>query len=216
MLVVTADLREERSGVPFQLEKLGVVVERRRLPVGDYIVGPETIVERKSALDLHRTIIAGRFWWQIGRLRDSARSPYLVIEGRRLWQGPVSADSVRGLCLAASDLGVAVLRTDDTYDTASWIFRLAVRRQEGAARDRPAYAQRPARRRTDSPAEQALAAAPGVSVSSARALLRTFGSLRNVVLATPEQWQEVTGVGSKRAEALTSMIHNPWPSNNSL
>ncbi len=216
MLLVTADVREERSGVPFQLERLGIALERRRLPIGDYVVGPGTIVERKSALDLHNTITAGRFWRQIGQLRDNARSPYLIIEGRRLWQGPVSADSVRGLCLAASDLGIAVIRTDDAYDTASWIARLAARRQEGAVRDRPVYAQRPRRSRADSPAEQALAAAPGVSVACASALLRAFGSLENVVLATPEQWQEVTGVGRKRAEALTSMIHDPWPSKNAL
>jgi ERCC4-type nuclease len=216
MLVVAADVREERSGVPFQLERLGVVVERRRLPIGDYIVGPETIVERKSAIDLHQTILSGRFWRQMSQLRDSASSPYLIIEGGRLWQGPVSATSVRGLCLAASDLGIAVLRTDDAYDTAGWISRLAARRRDGAIRDRPIYAQRPRRSRADSSAEQALAAAPGVSVTSARALLGRFGSLRNVVLATPEQLQEVTGVGHKRAEALTSMIHDPWPSNNSL
>jgi ERCC4-type nuclease len=31
-----------------------------RLPVGDYDVGGETLVERKSVLDLHSSLITGR------------------------------------------------------------------------------------------------------------------------------------------------------------
>jgi hypothetical protein len=104
MLVLTADVREESSGVPFLLETFGVRVERRRLRFGDYVCGPETVVERKTALDLHKTLSAGRLWPQLGRLRDAGRSPYLIVEGRRLFQGPINADGIRGACLAASDL----------------------------------------------------------------------------------------------------------------
>jgi DNA excision repair protein ERCC-4 len=211
MLVITADVDEEASGVPFLLEQLGAHVERRRLRFGDYVVGPETVVERKSALDLHKTIAAGRLWPQMGRLRRAGRWPYLIIEGGRLWQGPVGADAVRGLCLAVSDLGIAVLRTDDADDTARWLYRLAVRRGEGAIRDRPAYAQRPQRPARITPAEQALAAAPGVSVTTARAILRHFGSLEDVVLANPDQWKAVPGVGPRRATALAAMIRDRWP-----
>jgi ERCC4-type nuclease len=210
MLVITADVDEEASGVPFLLEQLGAHVERRRLRFGDYVVGPETVVERKSALDLHKTIAAGRLWPQMGRLRRAGRWPYLIIEGGRLWQGPVGADAVRGLCLAVSDLGIAVLRTDDAHDTARWLYRLAVRRQEGAIRDRPAYSQRP-RRTQIAPAEQALAAAPGVSVKTARTILRHFGSLENVLLAHPDEWKAVPGVGPRRATALAAMIRDRWP-----
>ena len=167
-------------------------------------------MERKSALDLHKTIAAGRFWAQMGRLRDAGRSPHLVVEGNRLWQGPIDADAVRGLLLATSDLGIAVLRTDDVYDTARWIYRLIVRRQEGSARDRPRYAQRPQRSRQDPPAEAALAAAPGISTITARDLLSRFGSLQKVVLADPSEWQEVAGIGPSRAAGLASMIQDEW------
>ena len=69
--------------------------------------------------------------------------------------------------------------------------------------------------RADSPAEQALAAAPASRSHCPRAP-RGVRVSRNVVLATPEQWQEVTGVGKKRAEALTSMIHDPLGAKNAL
>ena len=210
MLAITADVHEEASGVPRLLEQLGACVVRRQLEFGDYIVGAETVVERKSTLDLHTTIAAGRFWPQMGRLRAAASWPYLVIEGQRLWQGPIAADALRGLCLAASDLGIAVLRTDDADDTASWLHRLASRRQAGATRNRPGYAQRPKRSSRVAPAEQALASAPGVSVATARSLLQRFGSLKRVLDADLAEWQTVPGVGVRRASALAAMIHDVW------
>jgi ERCC4-type nuclease len=206
MVLITADVREEASGVPSLLEQLAVTVERRNLSFGDYVLGPGTVVERKSTRDLHLTIAAGRFWPQIGRLRAAGRWPYLVIEGEHL-RGPVDADAIRGACLAASDLGVTVLRTQDVRDTSHWLRRLALRRQDGRMRDRPAYAQRPKRPPGVVPAEQALAAAPGISVVTARRLLSRFGTLEAVVLAPPEAWQQVEGMGPLRAESLRRLIH---------
>src|SRR5438105_11297004 len=80
VIEVTADVHELRSGVPKRLEELGVAVIRKRLPVGDYIVGNGAVVERKSALDLQNSLIKGRFWVQIGKLRSAATWPYLLVE----------------------------------------------------------------------------------------------------------------------------------------
>jgi DNA excision repair protein ERCC-4 len=50
---IGADTFEKRSGIPDFLEELGASVRIERLRVGDYDVGGETLVERKSVLDLH-------------------------------------------------------------------------------------------------------------------------------------------------------------------
>src|SRR5690242_21673340 len=113
MTLVTVDVRERRSHVPQLLERLGAEVELKRLDAGDYICGPATIVERKTIRDLHLTIIEGRLWRQLGALRDAARWPCLMVEGRHLFHGRIDADAIRGACLAAMDLGIIVLRTDD-------------------------------------------------------------------------------------------------------
>ena len=122
----------------------------------------------------------------------------------------IDADAIRGACLAAMDLGIIVLRTDDASDTARWLYRLAVRRQERQVRDRPVYAQRPRRPRRDPLAEAALSTVPGISVVVARSLLARFGSLANLAAADPESWMGVAGVGPGRAAALRSLIHDQW------
>jgi hypothetical protein len=100
MLVITADVHERASGVPQLLKAMGAQVEWRALTHGDYVVGPETVVERKTVAGLHVTLREGRFWHQMSKIRAVARWPYLVIEGSSLFRGPVRPKAVRGLCLS--------------------------------------------------------------------------------------------------------------------
>jgi ERCC4-type nuclease len=121
----------------------------------------------------------------------------------------VANDGIRGLCLAVADIGITIIRSEGPADTAAWLFRIACRRRDGAVRDRPAYAQK-GRSSVVSPAEAALAAAPGVSTVTAKTVLDHFGSLRNLCAADLNDLQSLPGVGRKRAEAIQALIHDPW------
>jgi len=50
-LRIVIDDREKKSGIPDLLKAVGVNIEIKTLPIGDYIVAPETVVERKSIQD---------------------------------------------------------------------------------------------------------------------------------------------------------------------
>jgi ERCC4-type nuclease len=191
------------------LEGLGAQVEIRALTRGDYVVGPGTVVERKTIRDLHLSIMNGRFWRQMAKIRAAGTSPYLVIEGVSVFAGPLRNSGVRGACLAVSDLGIAIIRTQDAHDTAAWLYRLAVRRQRDSPGVQPRYLRRP-RSVGVSPGVAALAAAPEVSVITARNLLVAFGSLRAVCEASLDELQAVPGVGIKRATSIAALIHEPW------
>lgn len=125
-------------------EELGTEVEIASLPAGDYAVGADTLVERKRVLDLHAAVIKGRLWPQLAKLRAAAAFPYLLVEGTDIDRGPLGGAAIRGVCLAAIDQGIALLRSGQPRDSALWIHRLAVRcqRVEPPAA-RPAYSQRP-------------------------------------------------------------------------
>jgi ERCC4-type nuclease len=89
-----------------------------------------------------------------------------------------------------------------------WVHRLAVRCQQlEPAAERPAYAQRPRPRPGDETAEALLASVPGISTTSARALLEQFGSVAAVVTAAPTDWLTVPGIGPERARALEETFH---------
>ncbi len=107
---IVSDRREEPSGLPDRLAGLGVDVERRTLAAGDFLLPTGALVERKMVRDLHESIIQGRFWGQIGKLRRSSRRPYVLVEGADVCAGPLADDSVRAICLAVLGQGIPLLR----------------------------------------------------------------------------------------------------------
>jgi ERCC4-type nuclease len=96
--VITADVFERRSRIPERLEVLGAEVVVVALPAGDYAIGSETVVERKTVADLHRSVLRDRFWSQIGEIRYACRYPFLLVEGPDLDRGSLSPAAVRGIC----------------------------------------------------------------------------------------------------------------------
>jgi ERCC4-type nuclease len=191
---VIVDRRERESRLLDALRRLDVAYEIAELPIADYRVGL-ALVERKSVKDLHLSIIRGRFWPQIGRLSRTAKRPHLLVEGEDLDRGALPPASVRGALLAVGELGISVIRSSDPEDSALWLKTLGDRSQR--VRTTRTYA-----RRTSDAAETMLAAVPGISTVTARALLSRFGSIAAIVDAGPDQWLSISGVGPKRAQAL--------------
>jgi ERCC4-type nuclease len=154
-------------------------------------------------------VLKGRLWPQLGKLRAACAFPYLLVEGTDIDRGPLHHNAVRGACLAVIDLGIALLRSGYQRDLALWIHLPAVRCQEvEPVAARPAYAQRPRPKLGDETAEALLASVPGISTSSARALLERFGSVAAVVAADPAEWLTVSGIGPERVRALDETLNH--------
>jgi hypothetical protein len=110
---VVADVHERQSGIPHALENLGVDVTIAPLRAGDYAIGSDVLVERKSVIDLHGSIESGRFWPQIGKLRYASAFPFLFIEGEDIDDGPLSPKAIRGACIAVIHRGIHPPGADD-------------------------------------------------------------------------------------------------------
>ena len=200
--VVVSDVFEHGSGVPASLRRLGARVVVEPLPAGDYRVRGGILIERKTVADLHGSLGRNRLWAQIGGIRDAAVSPFLLVEGDDLDAGPRHPNGIRGALLAIADLGVGIIRSRDPSDSALWIHRLAIR-QARKARAQPSTEEVPT---LPPPGLTVLSAVPGISDTTARALLARFGSVAGVLDAGPERWADVAGVGSVRAHALAEAL----------
>src|SRR5438034_3305770 len=203
---VVVDIHEREGRLLNALRSLGVRVARERLLVGDYRTGG-AVVERKTVSDLHLSIIDRRLWRQISRLRRESLQPYLLVEGESLDAGPLSTASIRGALIAVAELDVGLIRSANQEDSAEWLSLLAVRsnrRRRAASVLTNGIASRDA-------AEGMLAAVPGLSVVSARALLTCFGSIAAIAEANPSSWLSVPGIGPVRAASLEKAIHQ-YPS----
>lgn len=201
---VDVDVHEPKA-IAEELRRIGAEARRYRLPVGDFRADG-MLVERKTARDFHLTLVAGRLWGQLGRLRAAGGSPYLLVEGPSLDAGPLSPSAIRGALLAVGENGVTVVRSESQADSALWLYRIACRAgRRHRERDRPLYAQRP----KPLTAEAVLAAIPDISTVTAQALLAHFGSVAAVVEATDAELSEVNGIGPVRARNLREALNHP-------
>ena len=72
---VVADERERNSRIPELVREAGASVDFAQLPVGDYIVSPEEVVERKTVRDLISSIYDGRLYIQCAQQEIQEKSP---------------------------------------------------------------------------------------------------------------------------------------------
>jgi ERCC4-type nuclease len=177
------------------------------LPSGDYCLGDALGVERKTSADLARSIIDGRLFRQVGRLRQTYRRPLLVVEG--LCDGAavvgVSWPALRGALVSVSVcFGVPVLRSTDASDSAALIATAAHQLCDplDIPYVRPGY--RPAGWRQR--ALYILQGLPSVGPRRARALLERFGSVEAVVTADVSALADVTGIGEGLARSIREAL----------
>ncbi|MHA2407356.1 MAG: helicase-related protein, partial [Candidatus Ranarchaeia archaeon] len=83
-ITIIVDNREFTSPVVKNLVRLGIKIEKAQLPVGDYIVSEDTVIERKKVEDFISSLLDGRLFNQCKALRESFPNPILLIEGETL------------------------------------------------------------------------------------------------------------------------------------
>jgi DNA excision repair protein ERCC-4 len=213
-LRIVADEREKPSGVADALEKLGAMVEYRRLEVADYIISKEVAVERKGAEDFVRSLFDGRLFEQAGRLSQSYGVPILIIEGNaeRLSQLIQNRRSLLGAQTTLSlKYGIRLFQTSDSQGTAELLLSLA--RYEGRrGPPKPIVSIRKPKGTAEIAKAQiaVVACLPGIGPKLADECLRSLKTVKSVFSATASQLAMVHGLGRKRAERIVSFLNHPY------
>ncbi len=158
-VTIIADHREMSSTVVAHLRLLGARIELSTLPTGDYMIGDQTVVERKTVRDVVDSLIDGRLFDQANRLVAAAPRALMVIEGRGLYeQGRVSSNALMGaLSTIAIDIGLPVFSTADGIETARFLL-IAARRENSALLEISRLARERIRRSIESTGERQRAA----------------------------------------------------------
>lgn len=226
-LRIVADERERKCGIPALLREAGLGLEVRTLPVGDYIVGPEAIVERKSVHDLVSSVFDGRLFDQCARLRDNFALPLIAVEGN-----PDEVEAVAenplvfygAVSRVAIDYRIPIVPTPSASHTARLLVALAARCAEaraaaggGAAGAGGALPPIPAgpyvkkiKKHDDTERQQlsALASLPGIGEKLAVRLLGRFGTPLAVFNAPLADLAKVDGLGHARARRIRGMLES--------
>jgi len=208
---IVADTRETASGIPEELERRGVYVQRKLLDVGDYIVG-QCAIERKTARDFISSLYSGRLFEQAQRISRAYQKFMLIVEGdvQESLADMKNPNAYWGALLAlALDFDFKLFFTLDHQQTADVLSLLA--RKTGARRSgRPLLVRKP---RMGTPKDWQLAvleALPTIGPKFAEKLLRAFGSVRSIFLASRVELAVKGGIGEARAKAIQELLDTEY------
>jgi len=208
-VVVHVDSREMRSEVVKRLyEKAVVKVENLN---ADYVVSDRVAIERKTVDDFVESIVDKRLFDQLIELKRNYEKPILMVEGDGIYRR-LNPSAIRGaLATIIVDLGIPIIFTRNSEETAEFILSLA--RREQLARDRevsPHYGK--TKMTLKEQIEYVVSSISDVGPVIARNLLEHFQTIENIAKADVEDLMKVPKVGRKIAEKIVRIMKTPYKS----
>lgn len=201
-------MREIRSGVAKELEKLGCDLKFETMEVGDYCVSNRCCFERKEINDFFNSLFNDRkLFSQLIDLADSYLRPILIFEGGDpFWSGRrLHPKAVQGILNAIAMLRIPTLYSLNEAETALIISMIAEKEQSEEKRPVQMHGKR-SHMSADEQREYVVGAIPDLGTATARKLLEHFKSVQAVFDAGIEQLTEVENVGPKTAERIREIV----------
>jgi Fanconi anemia group M protein len=205
---IIIDHRESRSTILRFLSKKEIKIETAQLDVGDYVLSSRLGVERKNVDDFLQSLLDGKLFVQMRKLRDAYSRPVLILEGQGLLtKRNISHNAIFGSFVSIIvDFGIPIITTKSAHETADFLFIMAKREQKQAGK---AVAVR-GEKWSMSPSEQQqfiLEGLPNVSAVLAKRLLQHFGNIREVICASEKDLCEVQGIGKNIASEIVKIVN---------
>ncbi|HSG83676.1 MAG: ERCC4 domain-containing protein [Nitrosopumilus sp.] len=205
-LRIIVDERERKSGIPDLLKSIGLNIEMKTLPIGDYIVAPETIVERKSIRDLMASVFDGRLFDQCTRLKEHFEHPIVLMEGNvdeieEIAENPLIFYGA--ISTVVLDFKIPVIPTPSATHTAKLLVSMCSRKDT----PKGPYLKK-IKKSSDLERQQlsSLCSLPGVGEKFAVRMLEKFGTPLKVFTATTAELAKVEGLGEARAKKIKKVL----------
>ncbi len=205
-LRIVVDEREKKSGIPDLLKGIGISLEIKMLPVGDYIVAPDTVVERKTISDLVSSIFDGRLFDQCNRLKEHYQFPILLIEGdideiEELTENPLIFYGA--ISSIAIDFKIPVIHTPNASHTSKLLISMCSRKDASKG---PFIKKIRKSRDIQKQQLSMLCSLPGVGEKTAIRMLEKFGTPLMVLSSSITELSKVGGLGEARAKNIKKVL----------
>ena len=216
---IIVDHREKASGIITELAKKGFEVEVKQLITADYIVeskdrqgNPVTVgIERKVQSDFLNSIIDRRIIQQLMYLKENFTVPLLVIEGSEniYTLRNFHPNAVRGMLASiAIDFQIPIIHTKSARDTVALLEVIAKRLEKPRSHLSLLKKKKPATLKEQQ--EYLIESLPMIGPQMARTLLKTFGSVKNVVNADEKEMLKIEKMGKKKVEKVKEVLNEKY------
>jgi DNA excision repair protein ERCC-4 len=226
---IVVDEREKNSQIPNLLKIMGVFVDYKQLAVGDYIVSPETVIERKTINDLINSIYDGRLFVQCSDMINHYSKPFIIIEGniedldsreKIEFDSKLIVDKIRvaydTLIKIALNFRIPILYTPSIHYTAELLIHLASIPFNDVSHGGPLLKKIKKTNPIYIQQLYVLTSLPGIGTKLATRLLDKFHSPKNVLNASMADLARVPGLGNMRAEKIRRILDTTSSITNNL
>ena len=207
-LRIIVDERERKSGIPDLLRSVGLNLEMKTLPVGDYIVAPEIVIERKSIRDLLSSIFDGRLFDQCSRLKEHFQYPIILLEGNVDEIDEIADNPLifyGAISTVVIDFKIPVIPTPSAIHTAKLLVSMCSRKES----PKGPYLKK-IKKSNDLEKQQlsSLCSLPGIGEKFAVRMLEKFGTPLKVFTATTTELAKIDGLGEARAKKIRKILES--------
>ena len=212
-IVIYVDSREQNPAIANKLSSLGCDVRVKMLDVGDYVLSDAVVVERKTLSDFLQSIIDGRLFEQLVNMKTNYEKPLLLVEGdlSRIYSiRNIHKNSIIGaLTSAALNYQVPIMFAGNARETVDFLHNIAKREQLGKQKD---IRLRIGRKKMTLAEQQRfiVESLPFVGSKMAKALLKEFGSVREIANAYSKDLQKVENLGLKKAKHIKKVFREKY------
>ncbi|MGC8687824.1 MAG: ERCC4 domain-containing protein [Candidatus Micrarchaeia archaeon] len=202
------DNRERNINILKILEQTEASIEFQNLPVGDYILSDRICIERKTIRDFETSIIDGRLFDQINRIKDYYESPILLIEGEEEYK--LNRNVIEGTLIAIyTDYNIPIIFSKNPEDTSRILYMIAKREQINKKRE-PSQKGKNRMYTNEDFQISIIGNLPGIGTKLAKQLLEHFGNIKNIANANIEDLTKVEKIGKKKANHIFNIINSTY------
>jgi DNA excision repair protein ERCC-4 len=180
----------------------------KTLPVGDYIVAPEIVIERKSIRDLLSSIFDGRLFDQCSRLKEHFQYPIILLEGNVDEIDEIADNPLifyGAISTVVIDFKIPVIPTPSAIHTAKLLVSMCSRKES----PKGPYLKK-IKKSNDLEKQQlsSLCSLPGIGEKFAVRMLEKFGTPLKVFTATTTELAKIDGLGEARAKKIKKILES--------
>ncbi len=203
---IIADYREKSSDVVRYLID-HANVQLQQLEIGDYLISEDVVIERKEANDLIESMIDGRLFEQLKKLKVY-KKPILIIEGQH--SRKISENAYYGLISSIIlDFGIPIIFTKSQEETAKIILNLARREQIDLKKE-----VRHIHVKKSIPLSElqlrVLESLPHIGPKMAKKILERFKTIKRFVNASELELFLTEGFGEKIIKDIKRVLETPY------
>ncbi len=203
---ITADHREQASGIPNLLLKENVELSLTNMKAGDYLLNKQLLIERKTKEDLILSLIYNRIFGQCKKLKQYSINHMFIIEGNPYKTNHnIKPEAIKGALLSISAVWqIPMFFTKNKTETVKLLLTAS---NQIYSNKIPVLRKSYKPKKPNNMQLYFLQGLPEVGPLLAVRLIEYFGTIKKISAASVKRLSKIEGIGKRKANKINDFFN---------